>query len=113
MSQDRRKTIISKVGRVIIKIGSSVLTDKNGNLSESIFERLAEQISKIKDKNIEVIVVSSGAIASGMKKLGLKVRPTEISMKQAIAAAGQSTLCGITRELSLSLISMSHKYFLH
>lgn len=92
MSQDRRKTIISKVTRVIIKIGSSVLTDKNGNLSESIFERLAEQISKIKDKNIEVIVVSSGAIASGMKKLGLKVRPTEISMKQAIAAAGQSTL---------------------
>jgi len=92
MSQDLRKTIISKVSRVIIKIGSSILTDKNGSLSESIFEKLAQEISKIKSKNIEVIVVSSGAIASGMKKLGLTERPTEISMKQAIAAAGQSTL---------------------
>jgi len=92
MSQDLRKTIISKVSRVIIKIGSSILTDKNGSLSESIFENLSQEISKIKSKNIEVIVVSSGAIASGMKKLGLTERPTEISMKQAIAAAGQSTL---------------------
>lgn len=92
MSQDLRNTIISKVNRVIIKIGSSILTDKNGSLSESVFEKLAHQISKIRSKNIEVIVVSSGAIASGMKKLSLTERPTEISMKQAIAAAGQSTL---------------------
>jgi len=92
MSNDQRKTIISKVNRVIIKIGSSVLTDKNGSLSESIFEKLANEISKIRDKKIQVIVVSSGAIASGMKKLDLTERPTEISMKQAIAASGQSTL---------------------
>ena len=92
MSSDRRRAIISKVGRVIIKIGSSVLTDSSGSLSESVFEKLAYEISNIRDKNIEVIVVSSGAIASGMKKLNLTQRPTEISMKQAIAAAGQSTL---------------------
>jgi glutamate 5-kinase len=92
MSSDRRKAIISKVGRVIIKVGSSVLTDSSGSLSEPVFEKLAYEISKIRDKNIEVIVVSSGAIASGMKKLNLTQRPTEISMKQAIAAAGQSTL---------------------
>ena len=92
MSDNRRKTIVSQVSRVIIKIGSSVLTEKSGSLSESVFEKLAEQISKIRDNDIEVIVVSSGAIASGMKKLGLTERPTEISMKQAIAAAGQSTL---------------------
>ena len=91
MSKDIRKAIISKVQRVIIKIGSSVLTDQDGGLSDSIFEKLAEQISRIRDKNIEVIVVSSGAIASGMKKLGLTERPTEISMKQAIAAAGLQT----------------------
>lgn len=92
MSNNQRKSIISKVSRVIIKIGSSVLTDNNGSLSESVFEKLAFEISKIRDKNIEVIVVSSGAIASGMKKLGLTRRPEEISMKQAIAASGQSTL---------------------
>lgn len=92
MSNNQRKSIISKVNRVIVKIGSSVLTDKDGSLSESIFDKLAREISKIRDKNIEVIVVSSGAIASGMKKLGITKRPKEISMKQAIAASGQSTL---------------------
>jgi glutamate 5-kinase len=92
VSKNQRKSIISNVNRVIIKIGSSMLTDSNGSLSESVFEKLALEISKIRDKNIEVIVVSSGAIASGMKKLGIVKRPKEISMKQAIAAAGQSTL---------------------
>lgn len=92
VDNNKRKSIISNVNRVIIKIGSSVLTDSNGSLSESVFEKLALEISKIRDKNIEVIVVSSGAIASGMKKLGIVKRPKEISMKQAIAAAGQSTL---------------------
>jgi len=94
VNNNQRKSIISNVNRVIIKIGSSVLTDNNGSLSLSVFEKLAHEISKIRDKNIEVIVVSSGAIASGMKKLGLAQRPKEISMKQAIAAAGQSTLIG-------------------
>lgn len=92
MSSDIRKEIISKVTRVIIKVGSSVLTDSTGSLSVSIFEKLANEIARIREKDIEVIVVSSGAIASGMKKLNLTQRPTEISMKQAIAAAGQSTL---------------------
>ncbi|MFI5323585.1 MAG: glutamate 5-kinase [Thermodesulfobacteriota bacterium] len=92
MKRSDRKSIISKTKRVIIKIGSSVLTDKKGNLSESVFDFLAGKISKIRSSNIEVIVVSSGAIASGMKKLHLSRRPTEISMKQAIAACGQSTL---------------------
>ena len=92
VDNNKRKSIISNVNRVIIKIGSSVLTDSDGSLSESVFEKLALEISKIRDKNIEVIVVSSGAIASGMKKLGIVKRPKEISMKQAIAASGQSTL---------------------
>jgi glutamate 5-kinase len=92
VTNNQRKSIISNVNRVIIKIGSSVLTDDNGSLSENIFEKLAYEISKIRNKNIEVILVSSGAIASGMKKLGITERPKEISMKQAIAASGQSTL---------------------
>ncbi|MGH7849638.1 MAG: glutamate 5-kinase [Thermodesulfobacteriota bacterium] len=92
MKKSDRKSIISGVKRVIIKIGSSVLTDKKGSLSESVFDFLAIEISGIKSRGIEVIVVSSGAIASGMKKLHLNRKPTEISMKQAIAACGQSTL---------------------
>ena len=92
MKKSDRKSIISAVKRAIIKIGSSVLTDKNGNLSESMFDVLAEEISGVKSRGIEVVIVSSGAIASGMKKLNLSVKPSEISMKQAIAACGQSAL---------------------
>jgi glutamate 5-kinase len=92
MKKSDRKSIISGVKRAIIKIGSSVLTDKKGNLSESVFDVLAGEISGIKSRGIEVVIVSSGAIASGMKKLNLTAKPSEISMKQAIAACGQSAL---------------------
>jgi len=92
MTKSDRKSIISAVKRVIIKIGSSVLTDKKGNLSERVFDVLAEEISGVKTRGIEVVIVSSGAIASGMKKLNLSAKPSEISMKQAIAACGQSAL---------------------
>ncbi|HKQ32593.1 MAG TPA: glutamate 5-kinase, partial [Thermodesulfobacteriota bacterium] len=76
MKKSDRKSIISAVKRAIIKIGSSVLTDKNGNLSESMFDVLAEEISGVKSRGIEVVIVSSGAIASGMKKLNLSVKPS-------------------------------------
>ncbi len=92
MRKTDRKSIMSRVKRVIVKIGSSVLTDKKGNLSERAFGRLAGDISHIISAKREVIVVSSGAIASGMKKLKIIEKPTEVSMKQAIAACGQSTL---------------------
>lgn len=92
MKKSNRKSIVQKVKRVIVKIGSSVLTDMNGYLSERAFKLLARGISEIKSRGIEVVVVSSGAIASGMKKLEISKKPTEISMKQAIAACGQSTL---------------------
>lgn len=92
MNNTNRKAIISRAKRAIIKIGSSVLTDDKGMLDESAFDRLAKDISAIKNQKRDVAVVSSGAIASGMKKLGLTRKPTEVSMKQAIAACGQSTL---------------------
>lgn len=92
MNNTNRKAIISRTKRAIIKIGSSVLTDDGGILDESAFDRLAKDISAVKNQKRDVAVVSSGAIASGMKKLGLTRKPTEVSMKQAIAACGQSTL---------------------
>lgn len=92
MTKPDRKSIISKVKRVIVKVGSSVLTDDGGDISESAFGQLAGDVSRVKSGKVEVVVVSSGAIASGMKKLKMSEKPTEVSMKQAIAACGQSTL---------------------
>jgi glutamate 5-kinase len=92
MKTTSRKAFISRIKRVVIKIGSSVLTDEEGEIQDSAFYEVASGISKLKSKKIETVVVSSGAIASGMKKLGLKKKATDVSMKQAIAACGQSTL---------------------
>lgn len=92
MKTNNRKSFISRIKRVVIKIGSSVLTDENGEIQDSAFNKIASDISKLKSKKIETVVVSSGAIASGMKKLGLKEKAKDVSMKQAIAACGQSAL---------------------
>lgn len=92
MSDISRKDIIKNINTAIIKIGSSVLTDEGGLLDESYFRVLAKQISGIVDSGVKVVIVSSGAIASGMKKLGLTRKPKGIHMKQAISACGQTTL---------------------
>jgi glutamate 5-kinase len=77
---------------VVVKVGSSVLTNEYGEISETMFDEIAREVSGIKSRGVDVVLVSSGAIAAGMKKLKLKEKPQEISMKQAIAACGQSTL---------------------
>ena len=92
MTKFSRKKFISNIKRVVLKIGSSILTDNEGNLFEPRFGQLATQIVELRKKGLEVIVVSSGAIASGMKKLNLSIKPSEIHIKQAIAACGQSSL---------------------
>lgn len=92
MNEFNRKKFLSGVKRVVLKIGSSVLTDSEGGIIARRFGQLAAQIVELQKKGTEVIVVSSGAIASGMKKLNLKKKPPEIHVKQAIAACGQNLL---------------------
>lgn len=90
MSQNR-KTYLKHVKRVVIKIGSGVLTRKNG-LNLNIIDDLATEICRLRKKRLEIILVSSGAIAAGLKKAGLSKRPASVSQMQALAAMGQSNL---------------------
>ena len=93
MSQKyRRRDILKKVKRIVIKIGSSVLTSKDGNLETEIFKGLAREISILKSEGCDPVIVSSGAISAGINKLGLREKPKNIPEKQAAAAVGQSTL---------------------
>jgi glutamate 5-kinase len=80
------------VKRVVIKVGTSVLLDKEKKISTDMVRNLAKQVKTIKDKGIESIIVSSGAIASGMETLGLKKKPKEIEKRQALASVGQIKL---------------------
>ena len=86
-----RKTYLKKVKRAVIKIGSGVLTRKSG-LNLNLIDDLATEVCKLRKKGIEIILVSSGAIAAGLKKAGLSKRPTSLSQMQALAAMGQSNL---------------------
>lgn len=87
-----RKDILSPVKRVVIKIGSGVLTTKEG-LNLDVINTLSEDIYDLmKKRGLEIILVSSGAIASGIRKMGLSQRPQSISQQQAVAAIGQSSL---------------------
>ena len=84
-----RSSIMEKVKRVVVKIGSQVLTDERGNLDEDRLRTFAEQIAYMRDKKKEVVIVTSGAIAAGIGKIGLKKRPKKLAELQAVAAVGQ------------------------
>ncbi|MCR5143784.1 MAG: glutamate 5-kinase [Lachnospiraceae bacterium] len=89
MSKNRFK----KKKRVVIKIGSSSLTHvKTGKIDFIKLEKLVRQLCDLKNQNIDVCLVSSGAIAVGRNILGINKRPKNISTKQACAAVGQSAL---------------------
>lgn len=80
------------MSRLVIKIGSNVLTQKNGGLNAKRIAAIAKEVNELAASGHEVVVVSSGAIAAGMGKLGFEKKPTEIQLKQACAAVGQSLL---------------------
>ena len=78
--------------RIIVKIGTNVLINPLGKLDLELMESLAAQISEMHDRGLEVILVSSGAIASGAHVLGLNVENQDVRSRQALAAVGQSRL---------------------
>ncbi len=78
--------------RIVIKIGSNIVSDDKEGLNTKRISSIAHDIAEIQNSGYEVVIVSSGAIAAGMKKLGLKEKPRDIKLKQAAAAVGQSSL---------------------
>ncbi len=88
---DKRKICFEDAKRIVVKVGSGVLTEDNG-LNLKALRSISRQICQLADRGLEIILVSSGAMASGIKKIGLSKRPDEIPKRQAIAAVGQAGL---------------------
>lgn len=78
--------------RVVVKLGTGVLTTGIGQLNTDRIAALAAGISGLRSASVEVVVVSSGAVGLGMGRLKLERKPAEVSRKQACAAIGQSLL---------------------
>ncbi|SHG45110.1 MULTISPECIES: glutamate 5-kinase [Eubacteriales] len=78
--------------RIVVKVGTSTLTNEMGHSDLRSFDRLACVLSDIQNMGYEIILVSSGAIAVGTNKLNMKERPSSMRMKQAAAAVGQCSI---------------------
>ncbi|QRX84580.1 glutamate 5-kinase [Glaciimonas sp. PAMC28666] len=88
-------SVIQKAKRIIIKVGSSLVTNDGKGLDSAAIATWAEQISALRALGKEVVLVSSGAVAEGMQRLGFDKRPTSIDELQACAAVGQMGLAQI------------------
>jgi glutamate 5-kinase len=78
--------------RWVVKIGSSLITNNGTGLDRAAIETWVRQLVELQQTGIEVVLVSSGAVAEGVARLGLKKRPREIHLQQAAAAVGQMGL---------------------
>jgi glutamate 5-kinase len=100
--------------RVVVKIGSSLLTNAGAGLDRTAIADWTRQIAELRARNVEVLVVSSGAIAEGMKRLGWSRRPHAVNELQAAAAVGQMGLvqmwesCFSERGLHTAQVLLTH-----
>ena len=92
MKRLTRKDILARARRVVIKIGSTVVADYDSGVNRRRISAICGELAGLMGRGLEVVVVTSGAVASGMGKLGLTERPRAIELKQASAAVGQSSL---------------------
>jgi glutamate 5-kinase len=87
-----RQELFQSVKRIVVKVGTSSLITKNFNLNQKRLDNLAGDLASVKQSGKEVILVTSGAIGTGVGRIGLKRRPQNIPSQQAAAAVGQSLL---------------------
>ncbi|MDO9189494.1 MAG: glutamate 5-kinase, partial [Sulfurimicrobium sp.] len=86
------KSILENSRRLVVKVGSSLVTNSGTGLDHSAIANWAAQIAELKKMGREVVLVSSGAVAEGMQRLGWKKRPSAVHELQAAAAVGQMGL---------------------
>lgn len=96
-----RNALFSHIKRVVVKIGSGVLSDAQGLEPEQV-AAISSDVCNLLDNGLEVILVSSGAVAAGKGQLGITGRPQTIPQKQAAAAIGQTRIIREYRETFLS-----------
>jgi glutamate 5-kinase len=80
------------VSRIVVKLGTGVLTDSRKLIDPAQLEQLVAQLAALKKSGKEIVLVTSGAVGAGMGALGYNSRPTDLAEKQACAAVGQSRL---------------------
>jgi len=94
LQREYKKQILKRARRVVVKIGSQILSSSQG-IEEGRIKELVRDLAALQDQGKELVVVSSGAVAAGMTRLGVRHRPKTVPQKQALAAVGQIKLMAI------------------
>ena len=108
-------SILAQAKRLVVKVGSSLVTDQGHGLDHSALAQWAEQIAALKRRDRQVLLVSSGAVAEGMQRLGWSRRPSQLHELQAAAAVGQMGLvqayesCFRTHGMHTAQILLTHE----
>lgn len=92
MTAKNESRVLADARRIVVKVGSSLVTNEGRGLDEAAISEWCRQLAQLVLSGREVVMVSSGAIAEGMKRLGWAVRPKEVHELQAAAAVGQMGL---------------------
>ena len=109
------KCIAADARRLVVKVGSSLVTNEGQGLDHAALANWAEQIAELRRRNKDVVLVSSGAIAEGMQRLGWKRRPNALHELQAAAAVGQMGLieayesCFRKHDLHTAQVLLTHE----
>ncbi len=117
MSKNEPRNSLKNKRRVVIKVGSALLAQSGEGVLRERISEYCRQISQLIDDGYEFLIVTSGAVAAGMGRLGLKNRPTKVNELQAIAAIGQMRLMqAYEEEISelgyiSSMILLTHEDF--
>ncbi|MCX6894966.1 MAG: glutamate 5-kinase [Verrucomicrobia bacterium] len=94
-----RHALLNNITRIVVKLGTGVLTDSRKQIDPAQLEQIVAQIAALRQAGKEVIVVTSGAVGAGMGALGYETRPNDLAEKQACAAVGQSRLMATYEKL--------------
>jgi glutamate 5-kinase len=94
-----RSELLKDVTRIVVKLGTGVLTDSRKQLDLAQMEQLVAQMAAQRKAGKEIVVVTSGAVGAGMGALGYDARPADLAERQACAAVGQSRLMAVYEQL--------------
>ena len=114
-----RLELLNGVSRIVVKLGTGVLTDSRKQPDPAQFEQLVAQLAEQRKAGREIVLVTSGAVGAGMGALGYEKRPAQLAELQACAAVGQSRLMAIYAELfakhrlSVAQVLLTHEDLQH
>jgi glutamate 5-kinase len=98
-STDGHRDALKSVSRLVVKLGTGVLTDNQKLIDPAQLEQIVAQVAALRRAGKEVVLVTSGAVGAGMGALGYQSRPTDLAEKQACAAVGQTRLMAVYEKL--------------